>query len=63
MVGDSGNIAKKALTIAIRYACIRRQFGGGANEPETKIMDYVIHQHRLMPLLAQTVRISLFLKL
>ncbi|KAJ3013979.1 fatty-acyl coenzyme A oxidase [Thoreauomyces humboldtii] len=53
MVVDSGAIAKKALTIAIRYAAIRRQFGGKPGEPETKILDYVIHQYRLMPLLAQ----------
>ncbi|KAJ3044215.1 fatty-acyl coenzyme A oxidase [Rhizophlyctis rosea] len=50
---DSGNVAKKALTIAVRYGAIRRQFGSKANEPETKILDYVIHQYRLMPLLAQ----------
>ena len=53
MISDSGNIAKKALTIAIRYAAIRRQFGGGSGKAETKLLDYVIHQHRLMPLLAQ----------
>jgi acyl-CoA oxidase len=53
MVGDSANISKKALTIAIRYAAVRRQFGGNDKEPETKLLDYVIHQHRLMPLLAQ----------
>ncbi|KAI9097159.1 acyl-CoA dehydrogenase/oxidase C-terminal [Phlyctochytrium arcticum] len=53
MVVDSGAVAKKALTIAIRYAAIRRQFGLKPGEPETKILDYVIHQHRLMPLLAQ----------
>ncbi|KAJ3174259.1 fatty-acyl coenzyme A oxidase [Geranomyces variabilis] len=53
MVVDSGAIAKKALTIAIRYAAIRRQFGATAGKPETKIIDYVIHQYRLMPLLAQ----------
>jgi acyl-CoA oxidase len=53
MVADSAHISKKALTIAIRYAAIRRQFGGGGAVPETKLLDYVIHQHRLMPLLAQ----------
>ncbi|KAI8925260.1 acyl-CoA dehydrogenase/oxidase, partial [Entophlyctis helioformis] len=42
MVVDSGNISKKALTIALRYASIRRQ-----------LLDYVIHQYRLIPLLAQ----------
>jgi acyl-CoA oxidase len=29
MVGDSANSAKKALTIAVRYAAIRRQFSSG----------------------------------
>lgn len=53
MIADSANISKKALVIAIRYAAIRRQFGGKAGEPETKILDYVIHQHRLMPMLAR----------
>ncbi|KAJ3107541.1 fatty-acyl coenzyme A oxidase [Phlyctochytrium planicorne] len=52
MVVDSGNVAKKALTVAIRYAAVRRQFGR-PNEPETKLLDYVIHQYRLLPLLAQ----------
>jgi len=55
MIIDSGNIAKKACTIAIRYAAIRRQFGGGNGKPETKLLDYVIHQRRLMPLLAQAL--------
>jgi acyl-CoA oxidase len=52
MVVDSGNMAKKALVIAIRYAAIRRQFGK-KGELETKLLDYPIHQYRLMPLLAQ----------
>ncbi|KAI9017695.1 acyl-CoA dehydrogenase/oxidase C-terminal [Gaertneriomyces semiglobifer] len=54
MVVDSAAVAKKALTIALRYAAIRRQFGGKPGEQETKILDYGIHQYRLMPLLAQT---------
>ncbi|OZJ02603.1 hypothetical protein BZG36_03642 [Bifiguratus adelaidae] len=55
MVVDSGNVAKKALTIAIRYAAVRRQFSSSnsANGLETKLLDYPIHQRRLMPLLAQ----------
>ena len=43
--------AKTALTIAIRYALKRRQFGA-ANAPETLLLDYRSHQRRLMPLLA-----------
>ncbi|WFD01322.1 acyl-CoA oxidase [Malassezia yamatoensis] len=56
MVNDSGNIAKKALTIAVRYAAVRRQFKSDPkNQYETPLLDYPIHQRRLMPLLAQAV--------
>ena len=47
------SVAKSALTIAIRYANRRRQFGpedGG----EWSLMDYPLHQSRLMPRLAAT---------
>ncbi|KAJ2289942.1 fatty-acyl coenzyme A oxidase, partial [Coemansia sp. RSA 2706] len=55
MVSDSANVAKRALTIATRYAGVRRQFSDGtANALETKLLDYPIHQHRLLPLMAQT---------
>lgn len=56
MVADAANTAKKALTISVRYAAVRRQFKSDANsELETQILDYPIHQRRLMPLLAQAV--------
>lgn len=56
MVVDSGNVSKKALAIAIRYAAVRRQFANSkSNGIETKLIDYPIHQRRLMPLLAQAV--------
>lgn len=45
----------KALTIAIRYAAVRRQFSSDGSKLETQILDYPIHQRRLMPLLAQAV--------
>ena len=54
MVVDSGNISKKAVTIAGRYAAVRRQFSSSPHDvQETKLIDYAIHQYRLMPLLAQ----------
>ncbi|KAI8979991.1 acyl-CoA dehydrogenase/oxidase C-terminal [Pilobolus umbonatus] len=54
MVADSAHVSKKALTIAIRYAAVRRQFSSTNSNVETKLLDYPIHQRRLMPLLAQT---------
>lgn len=44
---------KSGLTIAIRYAHRRRQFGK-AGEAEVPIISYPSHQQRLMPLLAKT---------
>jgi len=46
----ANNMAKSALTIAIRYAARRRQFGGGVQE--MLVLDYPATQRRLMPLLA-----------
>src|ERR1700751_470675 len=46
----ANGMAKSALTIAIRYAARRRQFGGGLQE--TLILDYPATQRRLMPLFA-----------
>jgi acyl-CoA oxidase len=46
----ANNMAKSAITIALRYAARRRQFGGGV--PETLLLDYPATQRRLMPLLA-----------
>lgn len=50
--------AKKGLTIAIRYALKRRQFGPSFKEPETLILDYPSHQRRLMPLLAKAYAVN-----
>lgn len=56
MVADSANISKKALTIAMRYGIVRRQFKSGDNSAvEAQILDYPIHQRRLLPLMAQAI--------
>lgn len=52
---------KTALTIAIKYANKRRQFGP-ADEPETCLLDYRTHQRRLMPLLAKAYALDFALK-
>ncbi|GHJ85108.1 hypothetical protein NliqN6_1510 [Naganishia liquefaciens] len=58
MVADSSNTAKKALTIALRYAVVRRQFSAGKNQLETQLIDYPIHQRRLIPYMAQAIAIG-----
>jgi acyl-CoA oxidase len=52
---------KSGLTIAIRYAHQRRQFGA-PGQPEQLIIDYQTHQKRLMPLLANTYALDFALK-
>lgn len=47
------NQAKIGLSIAIRYALNRRAFGP-ANGEEIRLLDYPLHQHRLIPRLAST---------
>ncbi|MGN0062897.1 MAG: acyl-CoA dehydrogenase [Nocardioides sp.] len=54
-VGGAGiNAAKVALTIAVRYALRRRQFEAGDGAGEELLLDYGMHQRRLLPLLADT---------
>ncbi|OBR98016.1 acyl-CoA oxidase [Mycobacterium gordonae] len=53
--GSAGNAAHVALDIATRYALQRRQFSApGDNDHEVLIMDYLVHQRRLFPLIAKS---------
>ncbi|MEZ4383866.1 MAG: acyl-CoA dehydrogenase [Nannocystaceae bacterium] len=49
----ANSAAKSALTIAVKYAVQRRQFGPGG-EQELKLLDYPIHRRKLLPYLATT---------
>jgi len=42
---------RNALSIALRFACVRRQFGA-PGQPETTIIEYPLTQYRLIPYLA-----------
>ena len=54
-VGGAGiNAAKVALAIAVKYAVRRRQFEATSDEQEELLLDYGLHQRRLLPLVART---------
>jgi acyl-CoA oxidase len=53
--------AKLGLSIAIKYAHQRRQFGAPGQQEE-RIIDYQTHQKRLMPLLANAYALDFTLK-
>ena len=52
--GSAGAAARVALDIATRYALQRRQFSAPDEDGEVLIMDYLVHQRRLFPLIAKS---------
>lgn len=52
--GSAGAAAHVALDIATRYALQRRQFSAPDEGTEVLIMDYLVHQRRLFPLIARS---------
>lgn len=52
--GAAGAAARVALSIATRYALARRQFDKPKSDEEVLIMDYLVHQRRLLPLIAKS---------
>ncbi|QKT08401.1 acyl-CoA dehydrogenase family protein [Gordonia sp. X0973] len=54
----AGAAARKALTLAIRYALIRRQFDAPDSTHEVTILDYRAHQRKLLPLLAKSYAVA-----
>ncbi|KAH7443592.1 hypothetical protein KP509_02G041400 [Ceratopteris richardii] len=52
IVMDASNYLSRAVTIAVRYSAVRRQFGTQQGKPEIQVIDYMTQQSRLFPLLA-----------
>ncbi|KAK4801162.1 hypothetical protein SAY86_021649 [Trapa natans] len=52
IVSDASCALSRAVTIAMRYSAVRRQFGSQNGSPETQVIDYKTQQSRLFPLLA-----------
>jgi acyl-CoA oxidase len=60
MATDSYRIAARFTTIALRYGITRRQFKQKATDAqESKLLDYPLHQRRLIPFLALTYAMAL----
>lgn len=54
VAGGAINASKVALAIAVRYALRRRQFEAASDTDEQVLLDYGMHQRRLLPLVART---------
>ncbi|GAB3218061.1 acyl-CoA dehydrogenase family protein [Mycolicibacterium hippocampi] len=52
--GSAGAAARVGVDIATRYALERRQFSAPDDEQEVLLMDYLVHQRRLLPLIARS---------
>ncbi|MFF1380927.1 acyl-CoA dehydrogenase family protein [Streptomyces sp. NPDC058308] len=54
VAGGAINASKVALAIATKYAVRRRQFQAASDHEEQVLLDYGMHQRRLLPLIART---------
>ncbi len=59
VAATSGAASRKALTIAIRYGLVRKQFDAPGRADEVTLLDYRMHQRRLLPLLARSYALAL----
>jgi acyl-CoA oxidase len=54
VAGSAASATQTALSIAIRYGLVRRQFAAPGRDDEIVVLDYLAHQRRLLPALATT---------
>jgi acyl-CoA oxidase len=54
VAGAALSATQSALAIAIRYGMTRRQFAAPGSADEVPVLDYLVHQRRLLPALATT---------
>jgi acyl-CoA oxidase len=54
VAGGAGAATQKALALAVRYGDQRRQFSNPATGEEVVVLDYLVHQRKLLPALATT---------
>ncbi|VEU19396.1 DEKNAAC100306 [Brettanomyces naardenensis] len=58
MVTDSFRTSERFITIALRYSVGRRQFKSKGKKVENQLINYPLHQRRLLPFLAWTYAMS-----
>ena len=58
VAATAGAAGRKALTIATRYALVRKQFEAPDADDEIVVMDYLAHQRKLLPLIAKSYAIA-----
>ena len=58
VAGGGAQAARKALTIATRYAMQRRQFTAPGREGEVVLLDYLAHQRKLLPAIAKSYALA-----
>lgn len=59
VAGGAGAATRSALTIATRYAAVRRQFAPPGGDTELTILSYRMHQLKLLPAIARSYALML----
>ena len=59
VAGAAGAATRTALTLAVTYAGHRRQFAPPGGVEEVPLLDYRVHQRKLLPALAKTCALQL----
>jgi acyl-CoA oxidase len=57
--GAAGSATRSALALAVRYALERRQFAAPGGGDEVLLLDYRVHQRKLLPALARSYALAL----
>lgn len=55
IVRDMANYLSKAVTIATRYSCVRRQSVINPDQPEVQVIDHLTQQYKLFPAIAKSI--------
>jgi acyl-CoA oxidase len=59
VAGGAGAATRTALTLAVTYAGHRRQFAAPGDDAEVRLIDYRVHQRKLLPALAKSYALQL----